>query len=395
MNRRTALLLTTLLGGLVPRGVLAQVPGRRASTPGRARGSGSAVEPESTPRASARKGRDDELDRRDTRAKPEATPADDPPAGLPAEAGQQWRQFDVARYTALDHSQSNPQNALVEWVIRRTGTAAWHGDKIAVLSASRSQVRAYNNTKVLDQAAEVVERFTDAASDFLSVRVRFVAAADTRWRYAVYSRLTPVGSGPQGQQIWTLSVQDAAFVMAQMQVHQGFRLLTDEKVEMVNGQTLTVETTEPRGYTGGMARESAVGLGYQPKAEQLKEGVSLRLSPLLTYDGDALDAAIDLTANTVRSFHRTRVIAPREIGPSEITIDVPEAGESRLSQTVKSWPLGQTLLISAGIQPGILQGKGGFMNLRLPGTVPSGTELLVFLEAETVSKPKRSASRDR
>ena len=63
-----------------------------------------------------------------------------------------------------------------------------------------------------------------------------------------------------------------------------------------------------------MQRESAVGLGYQPKAEQLEEGVTLRLSPLLTFDGDALDAAIELTANTVKNFHRTRVIAPREIG---------------------------------------------------------------------------------
>ena len=44
-----------------------------------------------------------------------------------------------------------------------------------------------------------------------------------------------------------------------------------------------------------MQREGAVGLGYQPKAEQLEEGVTLRLSPLLTFEGDALDAAIELT----------------------------------------------------------------------------------------------------
>ncbi len=131
-------------------------------------------------------------------------------------------------------------------------------------------------------------------------------------------------------------------------------------------------------------------MGFQPKADQLEEGVTLRMSPLLTFDGDALDAAIELTANTVKSFHRTRVIAPREVGPNEITIDVPEVTESRLNQTVKGWPLGQTLLISAGIQPGILQSKGGFLNLRIPGTVPSGTELLVFLDAEA-----REAARGR
>jgi hypothetical protein len=157
---------------------------------------------------------------------------------------------------------------------------------------------------------------------------------------------------------------------------------------MVNGQTLKVLTTGLQGYTAGIQRDNAVGLGFQPHAEQLEEGVTLRLSPLLTFDGDTIDAAIELTANTVKGFHRTKVIAPREVGPAEMTVDVPEVVGSRLNQTVKGWPLGQTLLISAGIQPGILQSKGGFLNLRIPGTVPTSTELLVFLDAETVDRPR-------
>lgn len=385
MNRRTALWMTMLLGGWLPRSVLAQTSAKRTSS---SRSRDDADNPPPRRRKAA------VADDSEPTSSPDPADSEDPPPGFAAEPGQQWRTFDISRYTGLDHSQNSPQNAITEWIFRRTGTAPWHGDKVAVLSASRTRIRAYNDAKHLEQANEVIERFTNAESDFLSIRVRFVAAADTRWRYAVYSRLTPVGSGPQGQQIWTLKVEDSAFVLAQMQVYQGFRLLTDQKVDMINGQTLTVKTSEPRGYTGGMQRESAVGLGYQPKAEQLEEGVTLKLSPLLTFDGDALDAAIDLTANTVKSLHRTRVIAPREIGPSEMTIDVPEVTDSRLNQTVKGWPVGQTLLISAGIQPGILQNKAGFMNLRIPGTTPTGTELLIFLDAEAASRPRRAA-RDR
>jgi hypothetical protein len=377
-----AMLMTMLVGCLIPPTVLAQATNRKTSTTGRSRST--ALEPAKTRRAT----NDAESP---SSSEPEAV---DDTASMPAEPGQQWRRREITRYTSLDHSQPNPQNAIVEWIFRRTGTAPWHGDKIAVLSASKTRIRAYNDAKHLDQADEVIERFVNAQSDFLSVRVRFIAAVDTRWRYAVYSRLTPVGSGPQGQQIWTLKVEDSAFVLAQMQIQNGFRLLTDQKVDMVNGQTLTVKTSEPRGYSGGMQRDSASGLGFQPKAEQLEEGITLRLSPLLTFDGDALDAAIDLTANTVKSLHRTKILAPREIGPAEMTIDVPEVTDSRLNQTVKNWPLGQTLLISAGIQPGILQSKAGFMGLRIPGTVPSGTELLVFLDAEAAPRPKRTAVRD-
>ncbi len=174
-----------------------------------------------------------------------------------------------------------------------------------------------------------------------------------------------------------------------------FALILDQSVDMVNGQTLTVKHIEPRGYNGSMQRESAVGLGYQPKADSIEEGVTLKLSPLLSYEADTLDAAIDLAGTTVKSLHRTRVIAPREIGPTELSIDVPEVTSSRLNQTVKGWPIGQTLLISAGIHPGILQNKGGFMNLGLPGTTPRGTELLVFLDIDVGARPRRAATRDR
>ena len=105
-----------------------------------------------------------------------------------------------------------------------------------------------------------------------------------------------------------------------------------------------------------------------------------------------VDAAIELTSNTVRTLHRTRVSAPSQIGASEIVLDVPEVSETRLNQTVKDWPLGQTLLISAGIQPGILQDKNGFLNLRIPGTYPTSTELLIFLDAETVTRGRTPAN---
>jgi hypothetical protein len=388
MNRRAAILLTMLMGGLLPRRVFAQDPPRRNSTAGRNRGAGSSSEVNKARKPPVDSDEEPQDDSREE-------PADD--VGLqsmPAEAGQRYKQYDISRYTRLDHSQPNPQNAIVEWIFRRTGSPPWHGDKLAALSASRSQIRAYNNSKVLDQTFEVIERFIDAKDDFLTVHIRFVAAVDTRWRYTVYSNLIPVASGPQGQQIWTLDAKNAALTLAQMQLFQGFRLLTEQKLEMVNGQTLTVKTSEMRGFTGGMERESAAGLGYQPKAEQIEEGVTLKFSPLLTFDGDALDAAIDLSANTVKGLHRTRVIAPRQIGPAELSIEVPEVVETRLSQTIKNWKVGQTLLITAGIHPGILQSKSGFLNLRIPGTVPTSTELLVFIDVEPAAPPKRASPRE-
>lgn len=370
MNRRSLLLLSTMLGGLAPLKLLAQEPVRRAK---------SRRDLEDPPRTASRS-RDDEEAPADE-PKPGTVDRDDPPPNFPAEAGQQWRTFDIAKYTGLPHKENNPQNSLVDWIFRRTSTGPWHGEKIAVLSAGRSRLRAYHNAKILDQVAEVVDRFIDAHADFLKLTVRVVAANDSRWRFAVYNRLNLIGTGPQGQQIWHTKPENATMIFNQLQIAQGARELTHKMTfDMINGQTAKLVTTSPRPYTGGLQREGAGAQGSQPKAEELEEGVVLRISPLLSFEGDTLDAALELTTNNVRSFHQTRVLAPREAGPGEARIDVPEVSETRLNQTVKDWPVGQTLVISAGIQPGILMSKGGLFNMRIPGTVPGGTEILVFID---------------
>ncbi len=377
MTRRTALLLSTLLGAFLPSSLVGQEAKRRSS---RTRSSEDRrFQPAST---------------RDAQTDADALddePADDaPPAGFSNEAGFQWKKFPIAHYTRVAQDQKNPQKAIIDWIFRRTNANDWHGEKIAVLSASNTELRAYNSPEILKQVEDIVERFTGATANVLSIRVQFIAAVDTRWRHSVFSRLTSVGSGPQGQQIWTMRLEDAALVLSQMQIQQGFRKLLDQRVTMVNGQTLTVRMVEPRTFSGGIQRESAAGTGFQPKADKLDESIVLRLSPLLAFAGDSVDAAIDLTVNSVQAFQRTKIIAPREIGPSEMSIDVPVSYQTRLDQTVRNWPLGQTLLLSGGIHPGILDKKGGWLGTTFGA--PSSTEVLIFLDAE-IDSPAKSRTR--
>ena len=293
------------------------------------------------------------------------------------------KSFPIGEYTALNNKgTASPQTAILDWIFRLTGPGPWHGEKLAILSASRTQIRAYNTKPILKQVGDVVARFVDAEADVLSVRVRFVAAADPRWRYAAHSRLTSIGSGPQGQQIWHANVADTEFIIAQMQVWQGFKLLGDTKVEALNGQTVRFERTEKKAFTGSVQRDNPVGQGFQPKVDTLEEGVVLRFSPLLSHDGDKLDAAIELTSNVVHRLHPVKILSPREVGTGELNLDVPEASGTRLDQKINGWPIGEALIISAGIQPGILIDKGGLFNLKIPGTTPTSTELLVVINVE-------------
>ncbi len=374
MNRRTALLASMFLGGLIPRSLRAQSPGRRLAR--REQTAGLTVGESDTAGAGAGA----------------AAVDSDLPDAFPQDHTFSLKKWPISGYTRIPNHQAPPEKALIDWIFLRTGTAEWHGDRPAALWANRNYLYAYNSPEVLKQVGDIVERFTQAVEDLLTVHVQLVAAVDPRWRYTVYSRLTYVGGGPQGQQIWTMKSDDAALVLSQMQVQQGFRPLARGRLEMINGQTVRWRTLEERTFVGGLQRDSTVGLSFQPRPEKLNEGIVLKFSPLLTFEGTGVDAKIDLTVNTLRSLHRTRVIAPREVGNAETSIDVPDATETHLEQTVKNWPLGQTLVIACGIHPGILDKKGGWLNLPIPGTYPTGTEVLLFLDVNKVQRPR--ATRD-
>src|SRR5262249_55670560 len=131
MNRRTALFSSLLLGGLLPASLRAQTTGTRRSGGARIR---PVAEDDTRPIPNASSQPVESLE--DLPA-----PGDDaPPADFPKEAGHAWRTFDITHYSSLPHGQNNtPQTAITDWIFRRTGSIPWHGDKIAVLSASRTQ----------------------------------------------------------------------------------------------------------------------------------------------------------------------------------------------------------------------------------------------------------------
>jgi hypothetical protein len=371
MNRRTALLSSLFLGGVLPPSLLAQqAQGKRITSRSR------------TSTAASDEGEDD------------AASADPGlPAALPRVPRYQLKTWDISPYTSIPTNvQAPPEKALIDWILLRTGISEWHGENVSVLSANRQKLTAYNSPEVLKQVDEIVQRFVQSTDDYLKIQVQFIAAVDPRWRYTVYSRLTHVGGGPQGQQIWTMNARDAALVLTQMQVQQGFRQLAKEAVELVNGQTVSIRTKDTRTFVGGLMQDAAGGLNFQPRPDKIEEGVFLKISPLLNFDGNAVDAKIDLTVNLVRMLHRTKVIAPREVGAIETSIDVPDTTQTHLEQTVRNWRLGQSLIISCGVHPGILDKKTGLFNL--PNPFPTATEVLVFLEVDTVDRGRVARGRD-
>jgi len=315
--------------------------------------------------------------------------------------GHVLRIYDIQRYTALPHSSDteHPEAALIDWIFRKTSSRAWHGSDRAMLVADQSELLAYHTPEVLDEVTSIWKRFAEALVDVLTLKVRIVATDDPRWRNTIYSRLTPKalsesGAGPQGQQAWLAEPDTVESLLVQLRVNQAYREIFNDKIDIINGQTFLSRNYEMRRYFAGLGRDSTVPLGYEPKVDAIREGADLRISPLVNYDGTAIDLAINLEAAVVRKLHRVRVVVPRQIGPSEIEIDVPEVVHTRINQTISNWPFDKALVVSGGILPGLLPERDGPLN-NLFG--PGQTELLVILEASarfTMADSPRSGNRE-
>ena len=102
MNRRTALMVSMFLGGLVPQSLWAQTRGRKPS-----KTRDKTFAPVST---------------RDDQPNDPAVAGDEPPAPFAPEPGFQWQRYPIARYTKAASNQTNPQKAIIDWIFKRTGT---------------------------------------------------------------------------------------------------------------------------------------------------------------------------------------------------------------------------------------------------------------------------------
>ena len=67
---------------------------------------------------------------------------------LPNEHGQVWREYDISAYTARVKETDKPQQAIVDWILRETGTDVWFAEPLGILSANTTTLRDRKSTRL-------------------------------------------------------------------------------------------------------------------------------------------------------------------------------------------------------------------------------------------------------
>jgi hypothetical protein len=306
---------------------------------------------------------------------------------LPNREGQVWRDYSLVSYTNRLAAHPRPEGAVVDWILRQTGPETWHGDEVAVLSATRGRLRVFHRPDIQDQVAEIVERFTHPIQGQISMRIQFATTSDVNWRADLMHQLKPVAFGPDGQQAWLIPPEDASLIRSRLQPDLSASP-SSQQLTVRNGQESGVESGRSVSYISSLELGGGTLLSYQPVISRLQEGIQLQMLPLWTSDGSAVDVLVKLTTRTVQKLHYSRGAVPLSTGSQESLLQVPETVSTRFEHTLH-WPTSQTLLISAGMQPPNPSARRGSFRLG-----PPAVELLVFAElaAPMTSRPSRPLS---
>ncbi|MHB0955276.1 MAG: hypothetical protein ACYC6N_09055 [Pirellulaceae bacterium] len=291
----------------------------------------------------------------DAQRMPTATPAVPIRSGgkdmLPNDQGQVWQQYDISAYTSHVKGTENPEQAIVEWILRETGTEVWFKPPLGLLSATNATLSVYHTPEMQKVVADVIGRFVNGTQDPHVLGLRVVAVDNPSWRSLFLNRLRPVTVQSTGIDAWLLSKEDAALLLAELRRRTDFREHAAQNLVFFNGQSQAVANLRPRVYVKSYRTRTQdnTWMGYDVERGQLQEGFTLQVSPLLSQDERTIDVVLKCSVDQVEKFVNVAIDLPGFNGQVQrADIQVPQLVSWRLHERFR-WSSNQVLLLSCGV----------------------------------------------
>jgi hypothetical protein len=306
---------------------------------------------------------------------------------LPNEHGQVWREYDISPYTQTIQGVEKPEQAVIDWILRETGTEVWFAEPLGILSATPTCIRVYHTPQMQETVRGMIDRFVSTANQPQALGVRLMTVGSPNWRSAAVSLLKPVDVKSAGVEAWLLSKENAALLFEQLKNRGDFREHSAPKIEIANGQQQKLARTQPRQYTRSVQMKQVYPF-YDLIPGKIDEGYSLELSPLLSLDGQTIETAVTCKVDQVEKLLPLAIDLPIGGQSQRVQIQVPQVVSWRLAERFR-WPANEVLLLSCGVVAtpgGNVGGPLAFMN---PLANSSRADALLMIEHKgPVAKPQ-------
>ena len=123
---------------------------------------------------------------------------------LPNSPGQIWREYDISPYTERVTTTARPEQAIVDWILRDTGTEVWFSDPVGLLSASREKLVVYHTPEMHELVRGVVDRFVSSQAESHAFGLQLVTVGSPNWRSKALPLMRAVTVQSPGVDAWLL-----------------------------------------------------------------------------------------------------------------------------------------------------------------------------------------------
>ena len=319
---------------------------------------------------------------------------------LPNAAGQVWREYDITPYTAELSDVDRPEQAVVDWIVKETGTRLWFSEPMGVLSADRKRVIVYHTPEIQKVVKTILDRFNRTRAQAQVFEVNLVTIDKPNWRATAYAVLQPIEVRSPGIEAWLISKENAAILQSQLARRVDYKRHSGGRVASPDGQTFVLEKSSPVSFTQALQWTPNQIPNYQPKTETINEGYRLAMSCLTSLDNRTIEAIIDADVDQVEKLTPVKIDVPAPGGVlTQLDLNVPQLISWRVNERIR-WPADQVLLLSCGIvaSPEAKQDlPRGALNMFSRLQASKRTNALLFIEfrgPQSGSTVPRSAQSD-
>ena len=168
---------------------------------------------------------------------------------LPNAAGQVWREYDITPYTSELSNLQRPEQAVIDWIVKETGTRLWFSEPMGVLSADRKRVIVYHTPEIQRVVKTILDRFNRTRAQSQVFEINLVTVDKPNWRATAYPMLQPIEVRSPGIEAWLVSKENAAILQGQLARRADFKRHSGGRVAGPDGQTFVLEKSTPVSFT--------------------------------------------------------------------------------------------------------------------------------------------------
>ena len=268
---------------------------------------------------------------------------------LPNSAGQVWREYDITPYTSQITHGDQPQQAIVDWILRETGTEMWFHQPLGILSATGNQLYVYHTPEIQNVVRRMVDRFVRTRGQLQKLDVTLLTVENPNWRASSYTMLQPIDVRAAGVEAFMISKENAALLQGQLSRRVDAKTVNAGTMTSHDGQSLLLERYRPVQFVSSLRWVPNQTPNYQPLMTNLQEGYRLSISCLSTLDNQTIEAVIKCDVDQVEKLSNVKVSVPGLNGAAEqMNLQIPQLISWRLHERFK-WPNDQVLLLSCGV----------------------------------------------